>query len=87
MTGNQTVRRLASLALRTGQSFDVVLTSKTAGSHCNAATVVAAGGLRDSAEACTLWIGVAAVLLEVVDDPDPIQADEQNTYTIRVTNQ
>jgi uncharacterized repeat protein (TIGR01451 family) len=27
------------------------------------------------------------VLLEVVDDPDPIQVNETTTYTIRVTNQ
>jgi uncharacterized repeat protein (TIGR01451 family) len=87
VSGNQAVWRLASLPAHSGQTFEVVLTSKTPGTHCNGATVVAAGGLRDSAEACTLWRGIAAVLLEVVDDPDPITADEQNTYTIRVTNQ
>jgi len=87
ITGNQAVWRLASLAAGQQTSFDVVLTSKTAGTHCNGATVTAAGGLRESAEACTLWRGVAAVLLEVVDDPDPITVDEQTTHTIRVTNQ
>jgi uncharacterized repeat protein (TIGR01451 family) len=87
ITGNQAVWRIASLAAGQQTSFDVVLTSKTAGTHCNAASVTAAGGLKDSTEACTLWRGVAAVLLEVVDDPDPISADEQTTHTIRVTNQ
>jgi uncharacterized repeat protein (TIGR01451 family) len=87
VTGNQAVWRLASLGAGQSQMFDVVLTARTAGNYCNGASVTAAGGLRDSAEACTTWRGIAAVLLEVVDDPDPIQADEQNTYTIRVTNQ
>ena len=45
------------------------------------------GALSDSAKACTLWKGIAAVLLEVVDDPDPIQVGENTTYTIRVFNQ
>lgn len=87
ITGNQAVWRIASFPAGGSQTFDVVLTSRTQGTHCNNATVTAAGGLRESAEACTIWRGVAAVLLEVVDDPDPISADEQNTYTIRVTNQ
>jgi uncharacterized repeat protein (TIGR01451 family) len=30
---------------------------------------------------------VNAILVEVVDDPDPIQVGESTTYTIRVTNQ
>jgi uncharacterized repeat protein (TIGR01451 family) len=87
INGNQAVWQVGSLPAGEEKSFDVVLTSTTPGNHCNAATVAAAGGLRESSEACTLWRGVAAVLLEVVDDPDPIQVNEQTTYTIRVTNQ
>ena len=33
-------------------------------------------GLKDSAQACTVWKGVTGVLLEMVDDPDPIQVGE-----------
>jgi len=37
---------------------------------------------------CSVFIqGVNAVLVEVVDDPDPIQVGEETTFTIRVTNQ
>jgi len=43
--------------------------------------------MSDSAKACTDWRGIAAILLEVVDDPDPIQVGEANTYTIKITNQ
>jgi uncharacterized repeat protein (TIGR01451 family) len=31
--------------------------------------------------------GIPAILLECVDDPDPIEVDGQTTYTITVTNQ
>ena len=37
--------------------------------------------------ACTEWKGVAAILLETKDDPDPIQVGENVMYIIRVTNQ
>jgi uncharacterized repeat protein (TIGR01451 family) len=51
------------------------------------ANTATSGGLTEYAQACTLWKGIAAVLLEVVDDPDPIQVGESTTYTIKVTNQ
>ncbi len=74
------------LAAGAKQSFNVTLLGKTAGQHCNAATATA-GSLSDSTQACTLWKGVAGVLLEMVDDPDPIQVGENVKYTIKVTNQ
>ncbi len=37
---------------------------------------------------CSVIIqGINAILVEVVDDPDPIQVGELTTYTIKVTNQ
>lgn len=69
------------------KTFEVTLTSKTPGNYCNAVKVVTAQGLQEAAQACTDWIGVTGVLVEVVDDPDPIQVDEFTTFTIRVTNQ
>jgi uncharacterized repeat protein (TIGR01451 family) len=35
----------------------------------------------------TEWKGIPAVLLEVVDSPDPVEVGEATTYTIDVTNQ
>lgn len=87
ITGNQAVWRLESLAPAERKTFDILLTSTTPGRHCDVATVTAGGGLQDRVEFCTLWRGVPAVLLEVTDDPDPIQVGEEATYTIRVTNQ
>jgi uncharacterized repeat protein (TIGR01451 family) len=77
-----------TVSLQPGEkkNLSVKLTSKAAGSHCNKVTA-SSGSLSESAEACTLWKGIAAVLLEAVDDPDPIQVGETTTYTIKVTNQ
>lgn len=42
----------------------------------------------DAGTGCNIFIqGVNAILVEVVDDPDPIQVGEETTYTVRVTNQ
>ncbi len=86
LAGNKATWTIASLAPGAKASQSVKLTSKTAGTHCNTVTA-SSGGMSDSAKACTLWKGIAAVLLEVVDDPDPIQVGESTTYTIRVFNQ
>jgi uncharacterized repeat protein (TIGR01451 family) len=85
-SGNKATWTIASLGSGQKQSFSVKLTSKTAGNHCNGVSA-AVGGLSDTAQACTVWKGIAAVLLEAVDDPDPIQVGETTTYTIKVTNQ
>jgi uncharacterized repeat protein (TIGR01451 family) len=86
LAGNKATWTIASLAPGAKQNHTVRLTSKVAGTHCNTVTA-SSGNLSDSAKACTLWKGIAAVLLEVVDDPDPIQVGETTTYTIKVTNQ
>ncbi|MDW8343699.1 MAG: DUF11 domain-containing protein [Verrucomicrobiae bacterium] len=86
ISGNTATWRIANLAKGGRQSFEVVLTSGTAGRHCNSVSA-AAEGLREVAEACTDWRGQAALLIEVVDDPDPISVGEATRYTIRVTNQ
>ena len=86
IAGNKATWTIASLAPGAKATQSVKLTSKTAGTHCNTVTA-SSGGMTESAKACTLWKGIAAVLLEVVDDPDPIQVGESTTYTIRVLNQ
>jgi uncharacterized repeat protein (TIGR01451 family) len=87
VSGNTATWTVSELAAGAKQNFNVVLTSGTPGSHCNGASVRSSDNLSGSAEACTLWKGVAAILLETKDDPDPIQMGESVTYTIRVTNQ
>ena len=84
--GNKATWNIASLAAGAKQAFAVKLTGKTGGEHCNTATATA-GNMTDSAQSCTTWKGVAGVLLEMVDDPDPVQVGETVKYTIKVTNQ
>lgn len=87
VNGNTATWTIGSLPKGSERTFNVALTAKVPGNYCNVATVVSAQGLRESAQACTDWIGVTGVLVEVVDDPDPIQVSELTTFTIRVTNQ
>jgi len=87
ISGNTATWRMATLAKGAKENLSIVLTSTTPGSHCNDVTVRSAEGLSAKDQACTLWKGIPAVLIEVVDDPDPIAVGESTTYTIRVTNQ
>jgi len=67
-------------------SRKVTLTTMNPGTHENCAVVASSCGTK---EACaeTLWKGIPAVLLEVIDTDDPLQDEEETTYVIRVTNQ
>ena len=87
ISGNNITWNTGSLKAGESKTYDVVLTSVQAGKWCNTAAVSTAQGLKETAEACTLWKGLSAVLLEVVDDPDPLQVGESTTYTIKITNQ
>lgn len=87
ISGNTATWNVGRLNPGEEKTFAVSLTSMRAGNHCNVAVASSGDGLRQSAEACTIWSGIGAILLEVVDDPDPIRIDDQTTYTIRVTNQ
>lgn len=86
-TGNTATWNIGELRPGEERQLSVKIQSSRPGRYCNTATVATAQGLRESAEACSEWIGVTGVLVEVVDDPDPIQVGETTTFTIRVTNQ
>jgi len=87
ISGNTATWNVGTLNAGQEKTLDITLKSNVPGNHCNSATVATAQGLRESAQACTLWKGVTGVLVEVVDDPDPILVGESTTFTIRVTNQ
>jgi uncharacterized repeat protein (TIGR01451 family) len=53
----------------------------------NTVTATAACADAASVSAETALVGIPAILLEVVDSPDPVAVDGQTTYTIVVTNQ
>jgi uncharacterized repeat protein (TIGR01451 family) len=87
ISGNTATWTLATLKAGAKENLKVALTSMTPGEHCNGVAVKSAEGLSDTAQACTTWKGVPAILIEVVDNPDPISVGDSTTYTIRVTNQ
>jgi uncharacterized repeat protein (TIGR01451 family) len=87
VTGNTATWNVGTLAAGQKKDLTVKILSKVAGKYCDTATVTSSQGLRDSAQDCSEWRGVTGVLLEMVDDPDPIQVGETSKYTIRVTNQ
>jgi uncharacterized repeat protein (TIGR01451 family)/fimbrial isopeptide formation D2 family protein len=69
------------------KSFSIKVLSKVPGRFADTATVTTAQGLKDSAQSFTQWKGVTGMLVEMLDDPDPIQVGETSQYTVRVTNQ
>jgi uncharacterized repeat protein (TIGR01451 family) len=72
-----------------GQSrtVDVALRATDAGRVCNRATATAERGLSAQAEACTEFVGVSALLLELVDTVDPVEVGNETSYVILVRNQ
>lgn len=87
ITGNTATWRVGDLAVGAEKTYKVVIKSTVAGEYCNNASVATAQNVSDSAKACTTWKGVTGILVEMVDDPDPIMVGETTTYTIRITNQ
>lgn len=85
--GNTAVWRVAQLKPGEEQTFAIKVSSTVGGNYCNAVTASTASGLGGSNQTCTAWKGIAAILIEVMDDHDPIQLGETTTYTVRVTNQ
>ena len=86
-SGNTITWNVGQLPAGGQKKFTVTTTSRTAGNFCNTARVTSTEGLSGQSQACTLWRGYPALLIEVVDDPDPLQVGQTTTYTIRVTNQ
>ena len=85
--GNTATWNIGTLGAGQSRTVSVGLAASQAGTTVNRASVQTAEGLNDSSQAETVWRGFAAVLVEMVDDPDPLLVGEMTTYTIRVTNQ
>ncbi|KOR32389.1 hypothetical protein TI05_07605, partial [Achromatium sp. WMS3] len=80
--------RLPKFAAGAKKTLSATLTTPNAGNSCNLAMANQKElGLSEQDKACTKWKGQAALLIELVDSPDPILVGESSTYTIRVTNQ
>jgi len=86
-SGDKVVWNLNSLAANSPQDVCATFVSATAGTFQFNATAKATCAAAASATCQTRVIGVAAILLEKADDPDPVGIGETTTYTVKVTNQ
>jgi uncharacterized repeat protein (TIGR01451 family) len=78
---------VGSLAPQAKVDFKVTGTIAGNGEVKNTATAVATCAQGVSASAATVVVGKAAILLEVVDEADPLTVGDVETYTITATNQ
>ena len=87
INGNTATWNVGTVEPGTKKSFEVKVQSREPGKFCDVAKVTSKEGSHNEAQDCTEWLGVTGVLVELKDDPDPIQVGETSTYTVRVTNQ
>lgn len=85
--GGHIVWNVGTLAPKASKTVTAQLSAAQAGTYRNTATADAdcAEAVSDGCE--TVVTGIPAILLEVVDDPDPIRVGSETTYIITVTNQ
>jgi uncharacterized repeat protein (TIGR01451 family) len=87
LQGSTVVWNLGTLAPKASKKVSLVVTPTGLGTVNNTATAKATCASPVSASCKTEVRGVPGVLLEVVDNPDPIVVGGTCTYTIKVTNQ
>ncbi|TAJ13908.1 MAG: DUF11 domain-containing protein [Planctomycetota bacterium] len=78
---------LGTLAAGASKKLSLAYNSNTAGKFNTTTSVRALCAEAVTCPAQTEWKGIPAVLLEVVDSPDPVEVGNTTTYTIDVTNQ
>ncbi len=81
------VWRVGNLAPEQTENFTVSLQAGSKGTLKNTASADADCADAVSASAQTVVEGIPAILLEVVDNPDPVAVGDTTTYTVTVTNQ
>ncbi len=81
--------RWTAASLAPGATFAVGVTGRAVGHGriTNRATAMATCAEAVSAASTTDMIGKAAILLEVVDEADPLSVGDTETYTVTATNQ
>jgi uncharacterized repeat protein (TIGR01451 family) len=87
LAGSEITWSIGSLEPRATRTVELALRSQEAGKVCNRAVARAERGLTAQAEACTEFIGVSALLMEVVDTDDPVEVGAETSYVISVRNQ
>lgn len=87
VSGGSVVWDLGALAADGSQEVCATFTSEVAGTYAFNGSAKGACATQVSTSCETRIIGISALLLEKADNPDPIQAGETTTYTVKVTNQ
>ncbi len=86
MSDGKVTWNLGTLEPKASRKVTIVLKASQRGEIRNTATAQAFC-TQAAADAATPIKGIPAILLEVVDSPDPIEVGGTTTYTIEVTNQ
>jgi uncharacterized repeat protein (TIGR01451 family) len=77
---------LGTLAPGENRTVDVVLKALAEGQIINRAIVTAKQGITAEAEARTTFVGVSALLLELIEAADPVAVGAETSYAIVVKN-
>jgi uncharacterized repeat protein (TIGR01451 family) len=78
---------LGSVDASAPQNVSATFTSATGGTFEFAGTAKGTCASAVSTSCSTKVVGLAAILLEKADDPDPVAVGDSTTYTVKVTNQ
>ena len=87
VSGNNLVWDLGSLNANAPQDLCATFASANAGTFDFKATAKGTCAAPVSTSCSTKVVGIAAILLEKSDDPDPVAIGDTTTYTVKVTNQ
>lgn len=87
VSGNKITWNLGSVDASAPQTVSAAFSSENAGTFAFAGTVKGACAAAVSTSCESKVVGVAAILLEKADDPDPVAIGDTTTYTVKVTNQ
>lgn len=87
LVGNTVTWNFGDMAPGASKTMTVTLNSGTVSEIRNAATVRSTCCANASANAVTAVAGVPAILIDVVDGPDPIEVGGETVFVLSVTNQ
>lgn len=87
LAGNTVSWSLGNLAAGASKTVSVSLNYTSIGEVRNTATARATCSSAVSSTVGTQMAGIPALLLDGVDDPDPVQVGDNTVYTLEVTNQ
>ncbi len=87
LSGGKVTWALGNMAAGAKQTMSYTAEARTAGTATSTATLNAGCADSVSATCQTRISGIPALLVEVVDERDPVLVGETETYTITVTNQ